>query len=593
MADRTMKHVDAVIVGFGWTGAIMAKELTEAGLKVVALERGANRDTYPDGAYPKTLDELPYLQRWKLFQDLSKSTVSFRHKPDEESVPYRQIGAFKPGEGVGGAGLHWSGQHWRSFAEEFNLPAYYAQANGSGFVPEEMTLQDWGVTYDELEPFYDFAEKVCGTSGAAYRVNGKVVNEAGNPFEAPRSSDYPLPPQKVPYTSHLFMQAAKEVGFHPFVEPSANLSAAYTNPYGCQMSACTFCGFCSGYACYNYSKASPNVAILPALRQSPHFELRANSNVLKIELDDTRTRATGVTYADAEGKTVFQPADLVIVGTFAYNNARLLLLSGIGTPYDHQTGEGAVGKNFSYQTMSTTQAFFDTDKHTNNFIGAGGTGVAMDDFQQFGLDRGPLGWIGGAPVWCNPAGVKPISGVPTPDGVPQWGSAWKKSIKDSYTNFVSFDVHASNMVYRDVFIDLDPDYTDAFGQPLARITFDWHDNDIKMSRYVTGQVRKVAEAMNPRAIKTSVMSLGAQFDTRPYQTTHMGGGAIMGTDPKTSVVNRYLQTWAVPNVFSVGSGAFAQGLGYNPTGTVLALTYWSARAIREQYLKHPGALVQA
>ncbi|MCW3521077.1 GMC family oxidoreductase, partial [Burkholderia cenocepacia] len=104
MAADKKPHVDAVIVGFGWTGAILAKELTEAGLNVVALERGEYRDTYPDGAYPNTIDELTYNIRKKLFLDLSKTTVSIRHGLQDTALPYRQLAAFLPGEGVGGAG---------------------------------------------------------------------------------------------------------------------------------------------------------------------------------------------------------------------------------------------------------------------------------------------------------------------------------------------------------------------------------------------------------------------------------------------------------------------------------------------------------
>jgi gluconate 2-dehydrogenase alpha chain len=79
----------------------------------------------------------------------------------------------------------------------------------------------------------------------------------------------------------------------------------------------------------------------------------------------------------------------------------------------------------------------------------------------------------------------------------------------------------------------------------------------------------------------------------PYQTTHNTGGAIMGESPRDSVVNKYLQVWDIPNVFSMGSGAFPQNAGYNPTGTVAALAYHSAAAIKSQYLKSPGPLVQA
>lgn len=594
MADKKMKPVDVAIIGFGWTGAIMSKELTEAGLNVVALERGAYRDTYPDGAYPDTIDELTYLQRWKIFQTMSKSSFTFRHQMSDTAVPYRQIGAFKPGEGVGGAGVHWSGQHWRVFPEELRLRSHYVERYGAKFIPEDMTIQDFGVSYEELEPHFDFVEKVMGTSGLAYRVNGQVVaNGEGNPFEANRSDHFPLPPQKNHYTSHLFMTAAKEQGLHPFSEPSANVSAPYTNPYGCQMGPCTFCGFCSGYICYNYSKASPNVNILPALRQAANFELRPNCNVLTIDLDSTKKKATGVTYIDADGNTVHQPAALVIASTFAYNNAHLFLVSGVGVPYDPTTGKGAVGKNIAYQMMSTVQMFFGPNTNTNMFIGAGGNGVALDDYNADNFDHSAHGFVGGAPVWCNPAGAKPISGIPTPLGTPKWGKAWKTAVKESYLNYASFDVHGSNMVYRDVYVDLDPTYKDSFGQPLLRFTFDWKDNDIKMSRYVTNEMLKVAHAMNPKSINVTLKDFGSHFDLRPYQTTHWAGGVAMGKDRETSVLNRYLQSWDVYNVFALGSGVFPHSIGYNPTGLATALAYWSAKAIREQYLKDPRPLIDA
>lgn len=591
--DVKQNHVDVVIVGFGWTGAIMAKELTEAGLKVLALERGPYRDTYPEGAYPNTLDELKFIQRSQLFQDMSKSSVTIRHTPDDVAVPYRQIGAFKPGTGVGGAGLHWSGQHWRALPEELNLRTHYEQRYGKNFIPEDMTIADHGVSYEELEPHFDFAEKVFGTAGHAYRVNNQVVGHGdGNYFEANRSNPFPQPAQKNTYSAMIFGKACTEVGLHPFSQPSANTSAPYTNPYGCQMGPCTFCGFCSGYACYNYSKASPNVNILPALRLSPNFELRSDCNVLKINVDGTGKIATGVTYVDAQGNTNEQPADLVIAGTFAYNNAHLLLVSGIGTPYDPKSGQGVVGKNFVYQTMASVQCFYGKDLHSNPFIGAGGNSVTVDDYNGDNFDHGPLGFVGGAPVWCNQAGTKPISGIPTPTGTPGWGSGWKQAVKDYYTNTVSFDIHGSNMAYRNSYLSLDPTYTDAFGQPLLRITFDWNPNDLKMVNYVTGQMLNVAKAMNPQSIKVLHTAKG-HFDTRPYQTTHLAGGCMMGTDPAKSVVNRYLQSWDVHNLFVVGASCFPQGLGYNPTGMVAATTYWSAKAIREQYLKNPGPLVQA
>ena len=81
------------------------------------------------------------------------------------------------------------------------------------------------------------------------------------------------------------------------------------------------------------------------------------------------------------------------------------------------------------------------------------------------------------------------------------------------------------------------------------------------------------------------------FTIVPYQSTHNTGGTIMGSDPRTSVVNRYLQAWGANNLFIQGASVFPQQHGYNPTGTLGALAYWSAKAITEKYLKAPGPLV--
>ena len=214
---KTMKKVDAVIVGFGWTGSIMAKELTEAGLDVVALERGPMRDTYPDGSYPQTIDELTYNVRKKLFMDVSRETVTVRHTTADSALPMRQLAAFLPGTGVGGAGLHWSGVHFRVDPVELRLRSHYEERYGKRFIPEGMTIQDFGVSYEELEPHFDFAEKVFGTSGTAWSVNGEVVGKGkgGNPFAPDRPSDFPLPAQKNTVSSTLFGNAAESLGYHP------------------------------------------------------------------------------------------------------------------------------------------------------------------------------------------------------------------------------------------------------------------------------------------------------------------------------------------------------------------------------------------
>jgi gluconate 2-dehydrogenase alpha chain len=269
---------------------------------------------------------------------------------------------------------------------------------------------------------------------------------------------------------------------------------------------------------------------------------------------------------------------------------RLLLLSGIGQPYDPMTGEGVVGKNYAYQTMSSVNVFFD-DKIINPFIGAGSHATVIDDFNGDNFDHSGLGFIGGGYIAGMITGGRPIEMVYTPQGVPDWGLEWKKAAARNYLRSFSLSVHLSCMSHRGNYLDLDPTYRDAFGRPMLRMTFDFSENEHRMSDYITGKAADVARAMNPREIKVNLRT--GSWSVVPYQTTHNTGGAIMGDNPKDSVVNKYLQLWDVPNVFSMGAGAYPQNAGYNPTGTLAALAYHSAAAIKTQYLKAPGPLVQA
>ena len=118
---------------------------------------------------------------------------------------------------------------------------------------------------------------------------------------------------------------------------------------------------------------------------------------------------------------------------------------------------------------------------------------------------------------------------------------------------------------------------------------DFHDNEIKQNAFLTDKFAEIFRAMGAQQVNKIYRK--APYDVTEYQTTHLCGGAIMGTDPRTSAVNRYSQSWDVPNLFVMGASNFPQNAGYNPTGTVAALAFWSAQAIRSQYLKNPGPLV--
>ena len=580
---------DIVIIGLGWTGSIIAESMTKAGFNVVAIERGPWRDTATDFPPNYAPDELRYAVQHDLFVRPAQTTLTFRNNPGQTALPIRTWGSFLLPNGVGGAGVHWNAQTWRFLPTDFVLKTHLTQRYGAKFLPADMTIQDWGVTYDELEPHFDAFEYLCGTSGTAGNLKGQK-QPFGNPFEGPRSRPYPTPAQKQPYGPVLWAEAAKEMGHSPFPQPSGNLSQAYTNPLGVTLGPCTYCGFCERFGCGNYSKASPQTTILPVLMRRTNFEARTGCEVTRIKLDNSGKRATAVTYVDTQGREWEQPAEMVFLCAFQMFNVQLLLLSGIGQPYDLNTGQGVIGRNYSYQVTSSVQAFFD-NKIFNPFIASGAIGMCIDDYNGDNFDHGPYGFVGGGYMGMVQPNARPIEATPTPPGTPQWGAAWKKAVKDNYLSTILPSVHGSCYSYRDCYLDLDPTYKDRFGRPLMRLTFDFHENELKMSQFLTDRLAEIVQRMGPRQI-AKLPRMG-HYSIVPYQTTHTCGGAIMGTDPKTSALNRYLQSWDVHNLFVTGATNFPQNAGYNPTGTIGALTYWSLDAIHKQYLKNPGPLVHA
>src|SRR6201996_8147114 len=396
-----LKEVDVVIVGLGWTGGILAKELTEAGMKVVALERGSMRTSENDYSLPNIRDELRYVVRHDLMQNTARDTLTVRNNPQQEALPMRRLGSFLPGEVVGGSGVHWSGHTWRWTDMEFKIRSNYGERYGKKFIPDDMTIQDWGISYAELEPYYDKFEYTAAVSGKAGNLGGQI-REGGNPFEAPRAREYPLPPLTPILASEMFSDAARNAGYHPFPRPSANASQPFTNPDGSHMT------------------------VIPIALRNPNFELRTHSWATKINKDSDGKRVTGVTYTNVlNGEEFEQPATIVLLCSYILNNVHLMLLSGIGTPYDPVTQQGVIGKNYCYQTGAGATLFFE-GKYFNPFMNAGGSNATMDDFNtNWAFDRAPHNFIGGYNLSGGFNTVLPIGYRPVPSGTPRWGSDWK------------------------------------------------------------------------------------------------------------------------------------------------------------------------
>ncbi len=573
MANKLPK-VPVVIVGMGWVGGIIAAELTKAGISVVGLERGKSRSTQD---YYHVHDELRYASRYELMQDLSKETVTFRNTEKMRALPMRSYGSFLMGDGVGGAGVHWNGQSYRFLPYDFEIYTKTAERYGKNKIPQDMTIRDWGVTYDQLEPYFVKYEQMAGISGPA-----ELPEHIGK-----MSKPFPTPPMKTTPAMKLFTDAATKLGLHPYIIPSANLSQDYTNPDGIERAVCQYCGFCERFGCEYGAKADPVVTVLPVAQKSGKFELRTYCNVTEIMHDGKK--ATGVKYVNTlTGQEAVQPADVVVLAGYVFTNVRLLLMSKLGQPYDPKTQKGAVGRNYAYQTNGAGSSVYYEDREFNLAMGAGSLGSCLDDYNGDNFDHGDLKFLHGANIRFTQTGLRPIQYQPAPADGPRWGQAFKQATLHNANRILGISGQGASMPNRYHYLDLDPEYKDSLGLPLIRMTFDFLDHDRELVKFIASKTKEIADQMG--GTKTTVNDTIKQYNIVPYQSTHNTGGTIMGADPDTSVVNSYLQMWDAENVFICGASNFPHNGGYNPTSTVGALAYRVAEGI-EKYMNKGGSLV--
>ncbi|HYW99139.1 MAG TPA: GMC family oxidoreductase [Candidatus Elarobacter sp.] len=585
---KTLPSVDVVIIGGGWTGLLMAKELgSRTALSVVVLERGGPRKT---DDYGDDMDELDYTIRFRMMQDVSQETVTLRHDSSQRALPLRQHGSFLPGSGVGGAGEHWSAVCPRFLPDCFEVLSRTTEKYGSKRLPEDHAIQNWGVTYDELEPHYTRADLLLGISGKAGNIRGQQI-EGGNIFEGWRSAEYPTPPTKIPYFSSIFAEAAKSLGYHPYPVPAATTSRAYTNPDGISRPGCTYCGYCETFGCMIGAKSQPTNTLLPVIQKHKNVSIRTGAWVRRIVHDASENKgsARGVIYSDANGQEVFQPAELIFLASWTLNNTRLLLLSGIGKAYGPATRKGSLGRNLTHQVaFSAVTAFF--EKPLNRFMGSGASGIMLSDLDGDLFDHSKHPFLRGGTLGARSARSLPISecGVVPKSVKSTWGSEWKKAALHYYDRTGRIGFSGEHLAYQDNYMDLDPVYKDHFGDPLLRLTLDWRENERKMADYMTTKAMELAREMGAKEV-TPFSGLRS-YDATRYQSSHVQGGAIMGSSPESSVVNPYLQHWQLSNLFVLGASSFPQNASANPTPTILALTYRTADAIVDRYLKNPAAL---
>jgi gluconate 2-dehydrogenase alpha chain len=545
----------------------------------LVLERGAPRKT---SDYAADMDELDYSIRLRLMQNIAEETITHRHSLRDPSVPVRQYGSFLPGSGVGGAGEHWNGHSFRFLETQFVLATHLREKFGAAHLPQNLAVQNWGVTYNDLEPHYWRAEQMLGVSGKAGNIRGQKI-EGGNVFEGPRMNEYPLPPLKTTYVGLQFKEAVEKLGYHSYPHPAANASETYRNPDGVTRAGCAYCGYCERFGCMIGAKAQPTNTLIPVLAHRKTFAMRTGCWVRRVVHKDGH--ATGVQYVDASGEEVFQPADTVVLATFTLNNVRLLALSKIGTPYDPATAKGTLGKNLTHQVGgATTRIFF--DRPLNAFMGTGALGQMIADFDGDHAFDTPEGPVRGGTISVGSSGNRPIAsfgGYPAGAAKSNWGSEWKAASLEWRDKISGIGFTGEHLAYRQNFMDLDPVYTDKMGDPLLRFTLDWTEHEHRQAVYSAGVQLKIAKAMGVKYEEAHPVM--RKYNVIQYQSTHIQGGAVMGASPETSVVSTHLQHWDVPNLWVIGASAYPQNASGNPTLTALALTFRAADALIAPHAK--------
>ncbi len=609
------KKVEVVTIGAGWTAAVMAWKLGSAGHRVVSLEQGPVRWANPD--FQHNHDYLRFAIRQAMMFDLSQETWTWRPNAKLPSLPIRQYGAFHVGRGLGGSSAHWTAQFWRFVSADFQHRSHNIARYGKKKIPDNMTIQDWPLTYEELEPYYDAVEYDIGASGQAGNIAWQKI-EGGDPFEEPRSRGYPLPPHPRTIYGKLFGKACRELGYHPFPQPAGIISQAYRDLSGRTRSGCIYCGKCTRFGCEVDAKSSAITTHIPAALATGKYEVRTECKVTGINVGPDGL-ATGVTYVDLlTGEEHEQPADIVMLTAYTLTNVRMLLLSkskkhpdGIGNAH------GMVGKNYTYQLLQYPATCIYEGRRFNTFVGNGVIYDVINDFNADNFDHSNLDFIGGSNIKAGGGEQDPLTATGMPSlkaGTPaatmskppnvvatsgelgslahsgkEWGKDLKENLRRNWDGNFGINMEGEIQAYKMNFLDLDPTYKDAWNQPLLRLTFDFYDNEKNLYHYTAKKIHEMAKQMNPDRIAfTGELK---PFNVHQYQSTHCTGGAIMGSGPGNSVTNKYGQVWDTPNVFVTGAALYPQNPGKNPTETLLALAYMVGDAIRDKYFRHPEEII--
>ncbi len=547
---------DVVVIGLGAAGGVAVLPLAQAGLSVVGLEAGTwltGKDFAPDEIRNNVRD-------WPMAVQKCNREVP-THRINAAAVTTRPAGHVMM-NGVGGTTLHYWAQSWRLSPWDFKVVSETTRRYGRSRLPAGTTVEDWPFGYEELEPYYDLVEHEIGVSGQAGNVLG-AVDRRGNVYEAPRRRPYPMPPLRSTGYLDRMTAAARALGWHPFPGPAAINSERFQD-----RSPCMYHGFCNRGGCHVDAKNGPNVTTIPRAQKTGRLKVVTEAHVTKIEVNDAG-RVTGVTYVTGT-EEFFQPAKVVLLSTYTYENARLLLLStSKAFPKGLANNHGQVGRHYmSHATGASVTALFPFN--LNSWYGLPAQGVAVDNWANDNFDHAGLDFIGGGNLWVY-SDRRPIAAanMNTFGRTPSWGPQWKAFVKENADRVNTAYLQKTTLPYEDNVLDLDPGVKDPLGFPVCRITADFRDNERKIAEFIQEKMElwyRAAGAVDIVRAPLGTMGLN----------THAYGGTRMGDDAETNVVDRFGFAHEVPNLGVLGASVMGTSGAHNPTLTVQALAWRTA-----------------
>ncbi len=569
-----LKPVDVAVIGLGAAGGVAVLPLARAGLKVAGIEAG----TWMDPAKDFKPDEIHNNVR-QLVTSVPKARneiPTFRDGPG--SSPTRRGTTHPMMNAIGGTTIHYHAQSWRLKPWDFKTRSEVTKRYGASSIPNGSTLEDWPVTYDELEPYYDTVEHEIGVSGKAGNIQGKL-DPAGNVYEGPRQREYPMPPLRTcDYLDHM-TSAARKLGWKPFHAPSAINSQPYRG-----RPACAYHGYCDRGGCHISAKNSTAVTTIPEAVKTKNLTIFVKAHVTRIVAGDDG-KVTGVLYL-REGKEYFQPAKVVLLGSYVYENTRLLLLSkSKAYPNGLSNNHGQVGKHYfghwDAQAGVGVSALFPMD--LNLWYGAMlSQGVVIDEWADDTFDHASLGFIGGASL-CAYMERHPIAAaaMSTFGRAPAWGSKWKAFVRENAGRWSTAYLQTNSFPYENTYLDLDPEVRDPLGDPVCRVTSGPKENEARAAAFAQDKMEEWFRA-------AGAIEVVKGEPRGPALSTHAYGGTRMGDATETNVVDRWGFSHEAPNLGLLGGSVFGTSGARNPTLTIQALAWRTAEHLAKNWKSIAG-----